>query len=420
MSKVTFQWLLSLLLFLLPAQIGKHFWPDASRVLGMRIDYLAPTIYLTDIILGVLFVLWFAKKPFPLRRIKGNIKWLLLAVLLIFNILQSARPLTALIKAVTIVKLILLAGFVKDIKPNIRQVNIALIGAGIFSALLAWAQFFNQGSIGGIFWWIGERTFSPSTPGIAMVAVNGAYWLRPYATFPHPNVLAGFLVALTPLLLLPMKRPFLRITVLSFTALAFFMATLVILFSRSAWIIFLALFIICIFIRLRRDRGISVRSAIKRHGFLIVLLAGFLIIVQPLVRERFVTLTTTDRETVSRRVILNAAALAMVRQHPITGVGLGQFLSELPNHYRVRTLLDLQPAHNIYLLLAAETGLIGVASAAWFFIVLVRRFRQNHSIQKTTFFLSLSALMVLGLVDHYPYTIHQIQLFIAVLVGLLL
>jgi len=34
-----------LLVFLLPVQFGRHFWPEWSYVMGLRIDYLSPTIY---------------------------------------------------------------------------------------------------------------------------------------------------------------------------------------------------------------------------------------------------------------------------------------------------------------------------------------------------------------------------------------
>src|SRR5581483_7422034 len=39
----------------LPSQLGKHFWPTFSYVEGIRIDYLSPTLYLTDVLIGLLF-----------------------------------------------------------------------------------------------------------------------------------------------------------------------------------------------------------------------------------------------------------------------------------------------------------------------------------------------------------------------------
>src|SRR5258708_7366824 len=46
--------LLCLFFLLLPTQLGKHFWPDFSIVSGIRIDYLSPTVYITDVFLILL------------------------------------------------------------------------------------------------------------------------------------------------------------------------------------------------------------------------------------------------------------------------------------------------------------------------------------------------------------------------------
>jgi len=47
-----------LLILFLPTQLGRHFFFDFSFVSGIRIDYLAPTIYLTDILVLLLFIAW--------------------------------------------------------------------------------------------------------------------------------------------------------------------------------------------------------------------------------------------------------------------------------------------------------------------------------------------------------------------------
>lgn len=51
-----------LLILLLPTQLGYHFWPDFTSVLGLRIDYLSPTIYLTDLIVLVIVVANFSSR----------------------------------------------------------------------------------------------------------------------------------------------------------------------------------------------------------------------------------------------------------------------------------------------------------------------------------------------------------------------
>ena len=47
-----------LLLLLLPVQLGRHFWPEFALVFGIRIDYLSPTIYLTDLLVIGILVSW--------------------------------------------------------------------------------------------------------------------------------------------------------------------------------------------------------------------------------------------------------------------------------------------------------------------------------------------------------------------------
>ncbi|OGD27023.1 MAG: hypothetical protein A2Y56_10280 [Candidatus Aminicenantes bacterium RBG_13_63_10] len=67
----------------------------------------------------------------------------------------------------------------------------------------------------------------------------------------------------------------------------------------------------------------------------------------------------------------------MVRDYPLTGVGLGSFIIELPN-YGQRLRLPLfkdytDSAENHYLHVAAETGLLGLALYLWLFIAIVKR-----------------------------------------------
>src|SRR3989344_9415701 len=47
-----------LLILFLPTQLGRHFWPNFSFVSGIRIDYLSPTLYATDIFILLIFVFW--------------------------------------------------------------------------------------------------------------------------------------------------------------------------------------------------------------------------------------------------------------------------------------------------------------------------------------------------------------------------
>src|SRR3990170_2900816 len=81
LQKITFL----LIVFFLSSQVGFHFWPEFSKVSGIRVDYLSPTFYLLDILiiiwLGLLGVLGW------LRKIIVNIQNPLLKSLLLLFVL---------------------------------------------------------------------------------------------------------------------------------------------------------------------------------------------------------------------------------------------------------------------------------------------------------------------------------------------
>ena len=78
-----------------------------------------------------------------------------------------------------------------DLKVIIR---FALSLALLFQTILAIGQLFLGHSLGGVLYYLGERTVSVGSPGIALATFMGSVVLRAYGTFGHPNVLAGYAV----------------------------------------------------------------------------------------------------------------------------------------------------------------------------------------------------------------------------------
>lgn len=66
-----------------------------------------------------------------------------------------------------------------------------LVGIGLFQAIIAILQFFQQSSIG--LFWLKESLISSNMPGVAKIVLDGHKYIRAYGLFPHPNILAGFL-----------------------------------------------------------------------------------------------------------------------------------------------------------------------------------------------------------------------------------
>ncbi|MBI4100647.1 O-antigen ligase family protein [Candidatus Microgenomates bacterium] len=395
-----------LILLFLPTQLGRHFWPEWTQVLGLRIDYLSPTIYLTDILIFFLLVLSLSEAG---SFFKKNIRkpWLLLLFLfflwLSLGIFQAANPWAGIMKLLKMGEFIFLGVYVsRAIKSrlSLQKILTPLFCGVIFEAIIVGTQFLEQKSIGSLFWLFGERTFSAQTPGIAQAELAGELFLRPYGTFSHPNVLAGFLVVVLVLAAyLGTKSLLTRLT------LAAGFLTLFLSMSRVAWI---------------AGFSIGFYWLAKQSKWLIVAGLFLFVISLGLMYARFETLVTTDRESWQRRNDLNLVAAEMIKARPLSGVGLGNFLVELPNFYPDRGRVRfLQPAHNLYLMIGAEAGLITLAAFLVFIFMTYRRLRHaGNLVVKHSLIIALSVIFFLSFFDHYFYTLQQGQLLFSLILGL--
>jgi O-antigen ligase len=407
----------SLLLVLLPTQLGYHFWPNWALVLGRRIDYLSPTLYLTDILVLLLLVSWgisqYKKFSFFLHRRQAGIfhfsfkqkhfqlaivKLLLISGTVVLNIYFAANRMVALFAWIKILELVALGAYIVKTKPKFENVIFFLSIGMLYSSLIAIIQFLLQHTIGGMFWFLGERTFSAATPGIAQISVcfpdrlNCPLMLRAYATFPHPNVLGGFLAITLPLVVVQVKD---KKKLLYIPTLVLGLIALVVTFSRSAWTVAILSSVYLVF---RRK---------KRMFFPIAVSA---IIVLLFIGKTF----GFQDESIVVREQLNAAAVAMFRASPLFGTGLGNFLVRLPDYLVSRTVYFLQPVHNIYLLLLSETGIIGCSVFLW----VLWKAEKNIFRKFSMYHLSLFTVLVLGLADHYFLTLQQGQLLCTIFLSL--
>ncbi|MFH0943329.1 MAG: O-antigen ligase family protein, partial [Candidatus Beckwithbacteria bacterium] len=101
----------------------------------------------------------------------------------------------------------------------------------------------------------------------------------------------------------------------------------------------------------------------------------------------------------SRRSQLAAISVKMISKRPLTGVGLNNFTAVMDQYgYVPGAVRFLQPVHNLFLLIFAETGLIGLAGFVYLFF-------------KSPFWRSQVGpywiILFLGLFDHYFFTLQQ-------------
>jgi O-antigen ligase len=209
------------------------------------------------------------------------------------------------------------------------------------------------------------------------------YWFRalppdvmPFGPFVNPNHFAGFVELVSPLGLAMLlsgavrrdKLPLLIVlSILPIGALALSA-------SRGGIISFLFEFVMLIF--LMRRKGERRRQLVMAGS--LALVAGFLALWLGLgwTVERFEHLSQGDISR-DRRVSIFRDTWKIVRDHPWTGTGLGTLETVFPRYESYYDGRIVDHAHNDYLELLADTGLIGGASMLGFIALLAWRGLSN-------------------------------------------
>jgi hypothetical protein len=350
-----------------------------------------------------MLIFWLFEERNKIKSIlmkKKNIRFVFLfAILILVNVFFAISPVISFIKWVRVIEALFVSLYVVKTKPSVNTSIILLIISGVYSCVLGWAEFILQSSVGGIVWWIGERTFTPTTPGISRMIFDDRLFLRPYATFPHPNVLAGYITSLIPFLFFMKNVRSNTIRLIWIPLCVLFLMTIIISFSQIAWIIssiVLAFYLV---------------TRASKYRRLIALVTGLIIIGILTISFAFI-----EKESVERRIVSATIAYEIIKQNPFTGVGLNNFILALPDFRHIATYQDLQPAHDIYLLLLSELGIVGIIIVSIIFFYIFNKIRIKHYV-RSPFVHALCILLVFGLADHYIITIHQTLLFSSVLIG---
>jgi O-antigen ligase len=391
---------LFLFLLLIPTQLGRHFWPEWSYLLGIRIDYLSPTLYLLDLVWLVLIFNWIKPSVLQTSPLTGRLskifkfKYFLIAGFMGINILMAVNPWVAFYKWLRVFQLLITFFYFRKNKVLVKENLIKIIPCWIIlESLLAMAQMAKSGSLNGIFYWLGERSFSFNTIGIAQMSVFGRGLIRAYGTFSHPNSLAGFL--LVTLLLWWWLRGKINRT---WWWVVFWFGFLGIMVSgsRTIWILTLGL-IFWILLK-------NIKNKVNIMG-LILLVLGVIIFGLRLVNMEYQVsnfLGGWDSDGIGKRIQLNVAGLKMIKESSLFGVGLGNFLVRLPEFQKNNGIFWLQPVHNILILAWSEIGILGLSLVFLFF-------SENFSKKKINwiFKVILGVVVISGMVDHYWLTLPQ-------------
>jgi len=376
-----------LLLAVFPTQLGKHLWLESSLVHGLRLDYLSLTIYLTDSILIsflLTFVVVYRKKlvatflGVPVKQKK------LLCLFLIFLLAQAFWVPFPVQHTVFTLRLFLLGLFALSvgIVPWEKRVVffvfcIQLLGIAALTIL----QMYHQKSLGGWLYWLGERRFSILTPGIALETIADRMLLRPYATFSHPNVLAGYVTII--LFHLYTLAPKVK-NLLFYTAIFAGVFTVTISFSQGSW---LAVGITLCVLFLKRVKTSSLKMVVT-----LSLLVPFLSFALPLEMG----------ESIGVRNLLFKTYLHLSLSRLLLGLGwFGHFSNLGVERLVLLGKYWLQPPHHSWWLLIFALGIIPTTLLV---LSLGRVVFKKISLIPIARLAPLVAIVILGTVDHYFIT----------------
>lgn len=365
--------------FFLPSQLGKHFFLNFSYLNGIRVDYLAPTVYFLDLLVFLIFLLNF--KDFFRFFFKSKIY--LIFLLFFVNLFFAKNIFLGLLNIFRWFEFFLIFFFALQIYPKINKEKflLTLFFSTVIQSFLFFYQLIFQQSFQGPFYFLGERLFSSSTLGIAKVSFFDKQMLRPYGSFSHPNSLAGFYLLFYFFILKDKKNKnffiLKNILLLLFSFLIFFS------FSKLAiFTFFLLNFYYFLF-----DKKISCK--ICQISRLLIIFVFSLIFLN----------TTTDPLTFAKRkeLVLNSFSIIV---NNLFGVGLGNYLIEQNKYFSSLPFFYHQPVHNIFLLYLSEIGVL-IFFASFY---LLKKFFLK--LKKENLYL-LAVVLITGFFDHYWLTLIQ-------------
>ncbi len=246
------------------------------------------------------------------------------------------------------------------------------------------------------------------------------------AAFKHANLLGGFTAVAGLLALTVMGKEGKGASRLSWLSLGTAITCLwglVLSFSRGAWLGFLVGLMVSIYLTNRK---------ILVWGLALLFMAGVLLFTIPSAKTRETLRITKNslHDTMSWRLGLWQDSLKMIADKPVFGHGINTYMKLFQEYRRkYQGYADYSPtyAHNGYVQLATETGLLGLAAFLWIFcrlfknvIAKAKELRQNTSSHKLL--VSLSAALMVWLVhsgvDTNLYSL-QLSILFWFLVGLL-
>lgn len=418
--------LLLILVLVLPFNFRYILNFESTQELLFFKETLNYSLYLFDLLFLIIIPLWLFKR-FKFIEKRGVL--LLVFIYLAFNSFFIAFSLfPALYSSLRILEvLIFFLIFIDAIKKRkfFERIVYLIFISGVIQSTIALFQFIFQKSLN--LKYFGESVLSPKILGVAKLEIEGEKFIRAYGTFPHPNLLgtflflafiAGLYFVLNRNLKIPFKpsqkikkiklQPFHLnlIQKIHFHAgLMLIFIGIIVTFSRSIWLItaYLAFLMILRYLKYLLNKKYLLKYLLPIVIFLTIVLISF----YQFIPARLCSVNCQDQSLALRQNYTHFSKL-IIQNNFAFGIGIGQFSSEFKKINPTNLAeWNIQPVHNLYLLILSEIGLIGFLLI--FAFIVRNAIPINLSTRNEIFLIAFGGFIILGIFDHYFWTIPQGQ-----------
>ncbi|MBU1119545.1 O-antigen ligase family protein [Patescibacteria group bacterium] len=319
-----------------------------------------------------------------------------------------------------------------------------LLISGAFQAILALFQFTLQRSLGLKI--LGEIDTSPFIFNVPKIVIDNTRIIRSVGTFPHANLLGMFLVIATvagmlltillykkrknsqkstTLTLFGTKKTALTLPLTSGVLSVAYFGTLFctllstvgvfLSFSRTALASLIIAWALLLLFGLAKTLKGKIKSKQILYPIGTLLLATVILgmIFLPFFTNRMTLGDSNGDMALSQRQFLTDVSYDFITYSPFVGIGMGNFIYTMSIYYFGLEDWVYQPVHNLYLLITAEIGLMGLGILL---IILLRVVKRLYiAIQKKgkitlpmLFSIILGSILIFaGFFDHYFWSIRQ-------------
>jgi hypothetical protein len=418
------EYLLYIIIILIPFSVRYVFDWRTSTLIGQYSDFTALSLYLLDFVLvGFIALAIFSQirdKVF-LKESSRNYKvWIgalaIAATWLVLELIFQTKDYFTLqlYFSARIILLLVFTAFLAKITVSRERIAWLFTILGSIQGLIASYQFYWQKSVG--LFAIGESPIGPSLDNVAKIVSHGTKLIRSYGTFPHPNILAAFLVATTVFNLYLLNKT----TQNNVSRGTLYLLLLVnvfglfLTFSRggiAGFIVALAVLTAYFLLNKQFSRGTQVIAPA------LIAIGISTAILWPHLSSRSAFRSDPG---LPQRMFYNDLSLKMFKDKPIFGVGPNTSMLHM-KQYSPRPLesWEIQPIHNYYLLSLAEWGIGAISFLFLLLFPIFVLFKQKIGTWDITLSAIIVPFLLLGFLDHYFYTIWPSAVLIWLILGII-